>query len=100
MKEVSYQIDFVHADKHVSFLQSDVMIFDGDGQAFSKFSKQQVCNVFTISQKEVRDKVDYLYADKHQIIREIDFNFLGIMVFARDTIITDGHVQAFSKNSK
>ena len=39
MKEVSYQIDFVHADKHVSFLQSDVIIFDGEGQAFSKFSK-------------------------------------------------------------
>ena len=67
MKEVSYQIDFVHADKHVSFLQSDVIIFDGDGQAFSKFPKQQVCNVFTISQKKKKEaEVDFLDAEFHK----------------------------------
>ena len=27
-------IDFLHADKHESYLQIDTMIFDGDGQAF------------------------------------------------------------------
>ena len=36
-KEVSDQVDFLHADKHGSFLQIDTMIFDGDGQAFPKF---------------------------------------------------------------
>ena len=33
------EFDFMHADKHESFLQIDAMIFDGDGQAFPKFSK-------------------------------------------------------------
>ena len=50
-KEVSEKVYFLHADKHQSFLQIDSMIFDGDDQAFSKFPKKQVCNVFTISQK-------------------------------------------------
>ena len=49
-KEVS-EVDFLHADSNESFLQIDIMIFDGDGQAFPKFSKQQVYNVFTMSQK-------------------------------------------------
>ena len=39
--------------------------FDGYGQAFPKFPKKQVCNVFTISPKKVRDKVDFFDADKH-----------------------------------
>ena len=38
-KEVSDEVDFLHADKHESFLQIDTMIFDGDDQAFPKFSK-------------------------------------------------------------
>ena len=28
-KEVSDEVDFLHADKHESFLQIDTMIFDG-----------------------------------------------------------------------
>ena len=38
-KEVRDKVDFLHADKHESFLQIDTMIFDGNGQAFPKFSK-------------------------------------------------------------
>ena len=37
-KEVSFVVDFLHADKHESFLQI-YMIFDGDGKALPKFSK-------------------------------------------------------------
>ena len=48
-KEVSHEFDFLHADKHGSFLQIYTMIFGGDGQAFPKFRNLQVCNVFTIS---------------------------------------------------
>ena len=48
-KELSDEIHFLHADKHESFLQIDTMIFGGDGQAFPKFPKLQVYNVFTIS---------------------------------------------------
>ena len=29
----------------------------GDGQAFPKFTKYQVCNVFTI--KQIKDEVDF-----------------------------------------
>ena len=41
----------LQADKHENFLQIDTMIFDGDGQIFSKFPKQEVYNVVTIFQK-------------------------------------------------
>ena len=50
-KEVSDEVDFLHSDQHESILQIDTMIFDGDDQAFAKFPKYQVCNIFTISQK-------------------------------------------------
>ena len=36
-KEVSDLVDFLHVDKHESFLQIDTIIFDGDCQAFPKF---------------------------------------------------------------
>ena len=48
--EVSDEGNFLHADEDESFLQIDTKIFDGDGRAFLNFPKQQVCNVFTISQ--------------------------------------------------
>ena len=38
-KEMSDEVDFLHADKHESFLQIDTMIFDGYDQTFSKFPK-------------------------------------------------------------
>ena len=39
-KEVSDAVDFLHADKHESLLQSDIYFnFDGDGQIFPKFPK-------------------------------------------------------------
>ena len=37
--EVSEKVNFLHADKHVSFLQIDTMTFDGDDQAFLKLPK-------------------------------------------------------------
>ena len=38
-KKVSDEVDFLHAEKDESYLQIDIMIFDGDGQAFPKFPK-------------------------------------------------------------
>ena len=38
-KEVSDEIDFLHADKHERFLQIYTMIFDWDDQVSSKFPK-------------------------------------------------------------
>ena len=49
-REVRDEIDFLHADKHESFLQIDVMIFDGDVQAFPK-SQNSKCAKSSISQK-------------------------------------------------
>ena len=64
--------------------------FDGDGQAFPKFPKQQVCNVFTISQKEVRDEVDFLYADKQQSFLQVGFSTLHQSLLQGNSIIFDG----------
>ena len=44
-KEVSDEIDILHVDKNESFLQIDIMILDGDGQAFLRFQKYQICNI-------------------------------------------------------
>ena len=48
-KEMNDEVDFLHADRDENNLQTDTMIFDGDGQAFPKFPREQVCNIFTIS---------------------------------------------------
>ena len=34
MKEESDEVDFLHVDRHESFLQVDTMVLYGDGQAF------------------------------------------------------------------
>ena len=52
---VRKNVDFLHTDNmkvYENFLQMGTMIFSGDGQAFPKFPKHQVYNVFTISQKK------------------------------------------------
>ena len=38
-EKVSDEVDFLHADKHESFLQTDTVVFDGDGKAFPNFPK-------------------------------------------------------------
>ena len=54
------EVDFLHSDKHESLLQIDNKFFDGYGQAFPKFPKKQVCNVFTISLKKLDMKLTFL----------------------------------------
>ena len=44
-------VEFLHVDKHQSFLQVDTTVFDGCGCAFPKYQKYQVCNILAISQK-------------------------------------------------
>ena len=36
-KELSYEVDVLHADKHESLLQVDLINFDGFGQAYPNF---------------------------------------------------------------
>ena len=47
---MSYEIDFLPADKHKNFLQIDTITLGVHGQACSKHPKQQLCNIFAISQ--------------------------------------------------
>ena len=63
-------------------------------------NSRQVCNVFTISQKQIKDEVDFLHVDKHLSFVQVDFN-TGYQSFLQgDIIIIDGHDQAFSEYSK
>ena len=75
-KELSDEIDFLHADKHESLLQIDTMILMGDDQAFPKFPKEQVCMPLQYLRKEVRAEVGFLHADKNQSFLQVDFNTL------------------------
>ena len=43
-------------------------------------NSRQICNVFTISQKQINDEVDFLHVDKHLSFVQVNFNTLGIKV--------------------
>ena len=46
------EVDCLPAEKHESFLQEDSITFGGHCQACSKYPKQQVFNIFAISQRK------------------------------------------------
>ena len=77
-KEVSDEVDFLHADKYESLLQIDTMILIG----IVKHSQSSQNSKFTMSlqylRKEVRDEVDFLHVDKHHSFLQVDFSILGI----------------------
>ena len=79
-KELSDEVDFLHADKHESLLQIDSMILMG----MVKHSQSSQNSKFAMSlqylKKEVRDEVDFLHVDKHQSFLQADFNTLSIKV--------------------
>ena len=64
-KEVSDEVDFLHADKLESLLQIDTMIFMG----MFKHSQSSQNSMFAMSlqylRKEVRDEVDFLHVHKY-----------------------------------
>ena len=78
-KQVRDEVDFLHADKHQSFLQ---VYFNTLGirvyyklilsllMGMIKYSQSTQINKFAISlqclKKEVRDEVHFLHLDKHQ----------------------------------
>ena len=69
-KEVSDEVDVLHAVKHESLLQINTIILMGivkRSQSSLKYLK-----------KEVRDEVDLLHVDKHQSFLQVNFNTLGI----------------------
>ena len=98
---MSDEVDFLHADKHESLLQIDSMILMG----MVKHSQISQNSKFAVSlkylKKEVKDEVDFLHVDKHQSHLKVYFNTLGIKVSCNvDTIIINGHDQAFSNYSR
>ena len=87
-KEVRDEVDFLHADKHQSFLQVDFNILGI--KVFYKIlsllmdmiqhSQSTQSNKFAISlqylKKEVRNGVHFLHADKHQNFYKLALSFL------------------------
>ena len=75
-KEVSHADDFLHPDKHESFLQIDTKIFCWGWSSIPRVPKMSLQYL----KKEVRDEVDFLDADKHQSFLQVDINTWGIKV--------------------
>ena len=88
-KEVRDEVDFLHADKHQSFLQVDfntlsIKVFYkvilSLLMGMIKHSQSTQSNKFAISlqylKKEVRDGVHFLHADKHQSFYKLALSFL------------------------
>ena len=50
-KKVRDKCDFLHEDKHQTFLQAGSIVFTVHSQVCSNYPKQQICNIFAISQK-------------------------------------------------
>ena len=73
------EVDFLHAGKHESLLQSDSVILMGMVRHSQSSQNSKFAMFLQYLKKEVRD-VDFLHADKHQSFRQVDFNTLVIKV--------------------
>ena len=96
-KELSDEVDFLHADQHESLLQIDIIILG--------MVKHSQNSKFAMSlqylKKELKEEVDFLHVDKHQSFLKVFFNTLGINVsYKIDIIIISGHDQALPSYSK
>ena len=63
---------------NTSFLQVDSITLSLFSQACPKYPKQQVYNIFAISQRNMKDEVDFLPADKPQRFLQSDTVILGV----------------------
>ena len=57
LKRMGYEVDFLSADKHESFLQADGITLVLRSQACPKYPRQQFYNIFAISQGKRRMKL-------------------------------------------
>ena len=80
-KEVSDKVDFLHIDKHESWLQIDTMILMEMVKHSQSFQNSKVAMFLQYLKKRFRDEVDFLHADKRQSLLQVDINNLGIKVF-------------------
>ena len=53
------EVDFLHADKHESFLQIDTIIFDGVGRKFQSSQNSKFGISLQLLKKDVRNEVDF-----------------------------------------
>ena len=78
---MSDAVNFLHADQHESFLQTDTMICWWVWSSIPEVPKKASLQCLYNIPKKVRDEVDFFDADKHQSFLTVDFNTLGIKVF-------------------
>ena len=62
-KELSYEVDFLHADKHESLLQIDSMILMGMVKHSQSSQNSESAMSLQCLKKEVKDEVYFLHAD-------------------------------------
>ena len=62
-------------------LQIGTMILMGMVKGFQSFQNSKFAMSSQYLKKEVRDEVDFLHADKHQSVVQVDFNNLDTKVF-------------------
>ena len=65
-KELSDEVDFLHADKHESLLQIDSMILLEMVKHSQSSQNSKFAMPLQYRKKEIKDAVDFLHADEHQ----------------------------------
>ena len=75
-KELSDEVDFLHADKHESLLQIDTMILVGMVKHSQSYQNSKLAMSLQYLKKQVRAEVVFLHADKHQTLIQVYFNTL------------------------
>ena len=80
-KEVSSEVDILHADKHESFLQIDTMILMGMSSIPKVPKMASLQCLYNTSKKKLQMKLIFLYPDKHQSFLQVGLNTLEQKVF-------------------
>ena len=65
-KDMSDEIDFLHAGNYESLIQIDTMVLMGMAKHSQTSRNRKFAMSLQYLKKQVRDEVDFLYADKHQ----------------------------------
>ena len=94
-KQVSDEVDFLHADNNESFLQIDIMFLLGIVKHSQSFkNSKSAMSLQYLQKKKLEMKLIFLHADKHQSLPLVKFNTLGIKSFIQgDTIIIEGTIE-------
>ena len=91
----------LHLDKHESLIQFDSIISMRMVKHYLSSQYNEFAMPLQYLKKEIKDEVDFLYADKHQSFLKAYFNTLRIKVsYKVDIIIINRHDEAFSNYSK